>query len=98
MIPDFNITISDGVQSIEFEVLAHVTDDDYSWSAEAILRRKSDGALFFASDAGCSCNYFMSDSTVADLTPIRSIPEAWKLSSDRVRLRKSYLAKEVEYR
>lgn len=98
MIPDFDMKLSDGVNEVEFEVLAHVIDADYSWSAEAILRRKSDGALFFVTDGGCSCNYFGMYLTVADLEPIQKLSEAWAKSDDRERLRKSYKAKEIEYR
>lgn len=28
----------------------------YSWDAVGIFRRRSDGALFYASDSGCSCH------------------------------------------
>jgi hypothetical protein len=42
----------------DYEVVDQLDDaeGDYSWSCVGILRRLSDGALFWAADGGCSCN------------------------------------------
>lgn len=82
MIPDFNLKF-DGV---EYEVVAYVEGQDcYDWDVEAILRRKSDGALFLASDSGCSCNCF------GDTNPIQqqvySIQEALRSYPPMIRSR-----------
>lgn len=99
MIPDHTVTVSDGVQSIRYDVIAHVDEDDYSWRASAVLRRPSDGALFYHEDCGCSCNYFGECVTTADLTPIFSMDEAYRLAgSDRDDLRRSFETGEVRYR
>lgn len=92
------ISIGDGVGYVEFDVLALVTDADYSWSAEAVLQRKSDGARFYVTDGGCSCNGFGEYLTVADLKPIHRMSEAYRMTDDPERLRKSYRAKATEYR
>lgn len=93
-----DIKISDGVSTVAFDVIAHVEDSDYSWSAEAVLKRKADGALFYVEDGGCSCNSFGEYLSVADLKPIQRVEDAYALTSDRVRLKKSYEQGEVEYR
>lgn len=97
MIPDHTVSVSDGVQRIRYDVLAHVDENDYSWSASAVLQRPSDGALFWFTDAGCSCNYFGDGATTADLTPIQSMEEAYRLAgSDRDLLQRSFeLGKEL---
>jgi hypothetical protein len=98
MIPDYRIEISDGVQPVAFNVVALVQDGDYSWSAEAVLSRVSDGALFFVTDAGCSCNGFAEYLTVADLQPLNKAEDAYKLTSDRERLQRSHESRDVVYR
>lgn len=98
MIADWTVSISDGVRPVEFEVLALVQDADYSWSAEAVLRRPSDGAIFFVTDSGCSCNGFGEYLTVADLTLIRRFEDALPMTSDRARLQRSYDEKDAIYR
>jgi len=98
MIADHTVTLSDGVNNITFDVVAHVEDNDYSWNAEAVLKRRPDGALFYVEDSGCSCNGFGDYITVADLRPIHRFAEALLLTTDRERLEKSYLSKAVEYR
>lgn len=98
MIADHTVDVSDGVQTLTFDVLAHVEDADYSWSAEAVLKRRPDGALFYFEDSGCSCYGFADSATVADLTPIHKFSEALALTRDRERLQKSYEQGEVEYR
>lgn len=55
MIPNFDMNI----EGIEYDVIGYVdTGSGYEWSVTALLRRKSDRALFLASDSGCSCSYF----------------------------------------
>lgn len=98
MIADWTLTLSDGVNPIAFDVLAQVQDADYSWSAEAILRRQTDGALFFVTDGGCSCYSFGEYLTVADLTPIQRPEDALALTSDRENLEKSIRSSEAVYR
>jgi hypothetical protein len=98
MINDHTIEISDGVQNVTFDVIAQVTDADYSWSAEAVLQRRPDGALFYVEDGGCSCNSFGDYLTVADLKPIHKFSEALALTSDRENLQKSYDQREIEWR
>ena len=98
MTPDHHLSISDGVNPVTFDVVAHVEDADYSWSAEAVLKRRPDGALFFVTDCGCSCNSFGEFLTVADLKPIRRISEAYKMTSDRENLERSYRTREMVYR
>lgn len=93
MIPDYDMTI-DGV---EFDTLAQVQEADYSWYAEAVLRRKTDGAMFFFSDSGCSCSYFAEGATLADLEPIFSMAEAYRKSSERERLKRSYETRQTEW-
>jgi hypothetical protein len=100
MIYDHTLHIHDGVQPVAFDVIAEVSDDDYSWSSSAVLRRQADGALFYVEDGGCSCNSFGDDLSVADLKPIHSFSEALLLAgADRERLQRSYDQKgSVEYR
>lgn len=57
---------------ITFFIIGAVEDNDYDWSAEAILKRESDGQLFWATDSGCSC-YAFGDGL--ELEPIYSIDE-----------------------
>lgn len=96
---EHTLKIDDGVQSVTFDVIAHVDDNDYSWSATAVLKRRPDGALFFVEDSGCSCSGFGEYLTVADLTPIHRFSEALALAgSDRERLQRSYDQGETEYR
>lgn len=73
----------------EFEIVAGWQDGDYSWSAEAVLKRETDGALFFVEDGGCSCNGFGEYITVADLKPIRKVRDALKLTSDRESMKRA---------
>lgn len=89
MITDETISLGDGVGKVEFDILAFVQDADYSWSAEAVLRRQVDGALFYVEDEGCSCNSFGDYLTVADLKPIRRVEDALKLTSDRENMQRS---------
>jgi hypothetical protein len=98
MIAGHTLELTDGVNKITFDVIAHAEDADYSWSAEAVLQRRPDGALFYFKDGGCSCNSFADDATVADLKPIHSFSEALALTSDRASLQKSYDLGAVEYR
>ena len=90
MIDDFDLKLSDGDQTVKFAVVAHVEDNDYSWTADAVLRREADGALFFVTDSGCSCYHFGENLTVADLQPIFKIEEAYRLTDDREKLKRSY--------
>lgn len=40
-----------------YEIVDELFDSEgYDWSIVAILRRKTDGALFWDADYGCSCN------------------------------------------
>lgn len=98
MITDQSIKLSDGVANVEFDILAFVQDADYSWSAEAVLRRQSDKALFFVADGGCSCNSFGEYITVADLVPIQKPEDALKLTTDRPNLERSMRDSESIYR
>lgn len=98
MIPDFNLTINDGPEQVEFNVLGYVdTGSGWDWSVEALIERADDKALFLTSDGGCSCNYFGDYLTVADLTPVFSIAEAMRLSRDRSALERSIAARERVY-
>lgn len=95
----YTLSISDGVNGVEFDVVAEVTDNDYSWSSSAVLRRLSDGALFYVEDSGCSCYGFGENITVADLKPIHRFAEALVLAgSDREQMQRSYELGEIEYR
>lgn len=101
MIADWTLTLADGVGEVEFDVLAKVEDNDYSWSAEAVLRRKTDGALFFATDSGCSCYGFGELINVSDLKPLRKFEDALRLLDDpldRERLKRSFETGEGVYR
>lgn len=101
MIPDHTVTLSDGVNGVEFDVVAEVNDDDYSWSATAVLSRKSDGALFFVTDGGCSCNYFGSDLSIADLKPLHAFKDArahCSSAEEWQRLKQSHETRELVYR
>ena len=53
------------------ELVEDLVTEDYSWSAVGVFRRKSDGALFWATDSGCSCYGTWEQITEADLTPFR---------------------------
>lgn len=86
----FDIDLHDGHKVVSFETVAFVQDADYSWGAEAILKRRADGALFYVTDGGCSCNSFGDYLTVADLKPIHSIDEGLRMAEDRPNLQKSY--------
>lgn len=98
MIPDHVVTITDGVADIQFDVIAKVEDADYEWSAEAILRRQVDGALFYFSDSGCSCTYFAESATVADLTLVHKVEEAYRIAHDRQNLKHSFETGEEVWR
>lgn len=99
MIADHTLALHDGVQEVTFDVLAHVDDNDYEWSASAVLERRPDGALFYVEDSGCSCYGFGENLTVADLKPIHKFSEALALAgSDRERLQRSYDQGQTEYR
>lgn len=51
------------------EILGEVEEDpDYSFNKFVVWRRKSDGALFYASDSGCSC-----PSPFEDYTSVESL-------------------------
>ena len=81
MILDHTIKLRDGVKEITFNVVAKVEDGDYSWSAEAVLKRRPDGAMFNVEDGGCSCNSLGEAITVADLKPIQTMWDAYRLTS-----------------
>lgn len=99
MIADHTLDLHDGVQPITFDVIAHVDDNDYEWSAVAVLRRRPDGAMFFVEDGGCSCYSFGDNLSVADLKPIHAFSEALVLVGvDRERLQRSYDTGAIEYR
>jgi hypothetical protein len=98
MITNETIGLSDGVANVTFDILAYVQDADYSWSAEAVLRRQADGALFFVTDGGCSCNGFGEFITVADLQPIQKVEDALKLTDDRENMQRSIDQSESIYR
>jgi hypothetical protein len=98
MITDQTIDLSDGVKNVTFDILAYVQDADYSWSAEAVLRRQVDGALFFVTDGGCSCNGFGDYINVSDLQPIRKVEDALKLTDDRENMQRSIDQSESIYR
>lgn len=95
----YSINLSDGVNPATFDVVAEVTDNDYEWASSAVLRRPSDGALFYVEDSGCSCYGFGENITVADLKPIHRFAEALVLAgSDREAMQRSYDQGEIEYR
>lgn len=71
-----------------YEVVAAAGDYDYSWSEEVILRRESDGALFYTQDSGCSCTYFGEGGDLS-LTPVRTYREALSLAHNREKLDQS---------
>jgi hypothetical protein len=98
VITDETIALSDGVGQVQFDILAFVMDADYSWSAEAVLRRQVDGALFFVTDSRCSCYGFGDGMTVADLKPIRRVEDALKLTDDRENMQRSIDQSESIYR
>jgi hypothetical protein len=98
MITDETIGLYDGVAVVMFDILAFVQDADYSWSAEAVLRRQVDGELFFVTDGGCSCSSFGEFITIADLVPIRKVEDALKLTDDRENLERSIRTSESIYR
>ncbi len=83
-----------------FDIIAEVTDADYEWSTTAILRRPSDGALFYVTDSGCSCYGFGENIDVSDLQPVRSINEAVRKvdPGEQERLRRSVALNEAVYR
>lgn len=90
MIYDWNLEISArGGETVAFEVVGEVSLADYSWWTEAIVRRKSDGALFFLTDSGCSCYGFGDGMTTGDLEPIFSIEEGLRKSDHRTLMQKS---------
>lgn len=97
MINDYStVRVSDGVTAVEFEVIAETGEYDYSWWVTAVIRRKTDGALFLVNDGGCSCYGFGEDLTVADLKPVESFEAALRhkdVSADtRAGLQRSYAA------
>jgi hypothetical protein len=98
MITDETVSLSDGVGQVTFDILAYVADADYSWSAEAVLRRQADGALFYVEDGGCSCNGFGEYIDVSDLKPIRRVEDALKLTGDRENMQRSIDQSESIYR
>lgn len=99
MITDEQIDLSAGAGiAVRFDILAFVSDNDYEWSAEAVLRRQADRALFYVEDSGCSCYGFGENITVADLKPIRKVEDALKLTSDRENMQRSIDQSESIYR
>jgi hypothetical protein len=85
------VKISDGVQDVDFDVLAEVhSSGGWDWTAEAILQRRSDKTKFYVSEHGCSCNHFLDRTTVADLTPIRTIGDGFRMARNGVLLRNAY--------
>ncbi|WP_193104659.1 hypothetical protein [Brachybacterium sp. FME24] len=60
----------------DYETIASVEWRYESWEYDQTeVYRRKDGALFRASDSGCSCPIPFEDTTEADLTPIRSLAE-----------------------
>ena len=49
--------------------------ESYEFNLTDIFVRKSDGALFSASDSGCSCPAPFEDTTEADLAPIKTMQD-----------------------
>lgn len=99
MITDETITLgAGGGEVVKFDILAFVTDNDYQWAAEAVLRRQADGALFYVEDSGCSCYGFGENISIADLKPIRKVEDALKLTSDRENMQRSIDQSESIYR
>lgn len=100
MIPDREVRLEDGVNLVTFDVLAWVETYDYSWDVDAILRRSIDGALFYVSDGGCSCNSFGDHLSTADLEPIFTIEQGFAKAAtieDRAKLKRSFeLGEELE--
>ncbi|MGZ0151859.1 DUF7574 domain-containing protein [Kribbella sp. WER1] len=85
-----SIAISDGVRDVVFDVLARVCEGGWDWSEEAIIRRTSDGALFYVSDSGCSCSSFGDNLTTADLIPLRTVEGGFRKAVNRADMRRSY--------
>lgn len=56
----------------EYEQILHIDDDGstYQWAAVALFRRIADGVVFWAQDAGCSCNYPFDSQALVDLQPL----------------------------
>lgn len=52
------------------ELVEQLEEGGYSWSAVGIFKRYSDGALFWATDGGCSCNSAWEYTTDGDLEPL----------------------------
>lgn len=60
----------------DYETIATIEWRYESWEFDMTeVYRRKDGALFRASDSGCSCPSPFEDTTEADLTPIRSLAE-----------------------
>jgi hypothetical protein len=71
------------------EILGSVdTIGGYEFNMLAVFRRKSDGALFFESDSGCSCYSPFEGASFENMQHIRNA--SWFAGQARKWLRKSY--------
>lgn len=65
------------LDDVKYETLANIEwrYESYEYDQTEIYRRVSDGALFHASDSGCSCPMPFEDVTEADMKPIRTMQD-----------------------
>jgi hypothetical protein len=84
---DSRNTIRDSNDGTEYVVVGMVDSGGYEWYAEAILARQADGALFYVSDSGCSCNTF--GDYGLDLTPLKDMAHGLRESTNREAMQRS---------
>jgi hypothetical protein len=72
------------------EILGSVdTIGGYEFNMLALFRRSSDGALFFDTDSGCSCNSPFDGATFENMQHIRNA--SWFAGQARKWLRETYM-------
>jgi hypothetical protein len=59
-----------------YTMVSHLYDAaaDYDWAAFVVYRRDSDGAMFWAAEAGCSCDGPGENPGESDMRPLPAAP------------------------
>jgi hypothetical protein len=59
-----------------YTMVSHLFDEggEYDWEAFVVYRRDSDGAMFWAAEAGCSCDGPGENPGESDMRPLPATP------------------------